>query len=105
MSAFIMRRMFQGFICLHILHHASQQPLYGSWMIEELSNHGYKLSPGTLYPLLHSMEKEGLLIHYEENVAGKIRKYYDITEQGKAELKTAKAYLVELSNEIGDSHV
>ena len=46
---------------MHILHHAADGDLYGAWMIEELAHHGYKLSPGTLYPMLHAMEKRGYL--------------------------------------------
>lgn len=103
MTSFVNKRLFQGFICLHILHHGSKMPFYGSWMIEELSEHGYKLSPGTLYPILHNLEKEELLEHYDENVGGKIRKYYVITEAGKAELMEAKKYLAELVREIGVS--
>jgi len=94
------RRLFQGFIRIHILFHAQIEPVYGNWMLEELSKHGYKLSPGTLYPILHSLEKEGLLNHYEENVGGKIRKYYVTTELGKLELTNAKKYLSVLLNEI-----
>ncbi|GMQ64939.1 PadR family transcriptional regulator [Vallitalea maricola] len=97
----ISKRLFQGFICLHILHHASKEPIYGSWMLEELSEHGYKLSPGTLYPILHNLEKEGFINHYNEKVKGKIRKYYSITEEGKKELKESKRYLAELIAEIG----
>nr|HUM34521.1 PadR family transcriptional regulator [Candidatus Saccharicenans sp.] len=52
---------FLGFIKIHILHHAAEQPVYGLWLIEELNRHGYRLSPGTLYPLLHSLEKEKYL--------------------------------------------
>ena len=103
MTGFVNKRMFLGFICLHILHHANELPFYGSWMIEELSEYGYKLSPGTLYPILHSLEKEGLLEHYDENVGGKIRKYYVITQSGKAELMEAKKYLTELVSVIGAS--
>ena len=101
MTGFVHKRLFQGFICLHILHHADQEPFYGSWMIGELSEHGYKLSPGTLYPILHTLEKEGLLVHYDENVGGKIRKYYAITTAGKTDLIEAKKYLAELVSEIG----
>ena len=101
MSSMIIKRMFQGFICLHILHHAQKEPIFGSWMIEELSHHGYRISPGTLYPILHGLEKEGLLSCYEENVAGKIRKYYKITDMGSDELENAKRYLRELSKEVG----
>ncbi len=101
MTGFVNKSLFQGFIRLHILHHADEAPVYGSWMIEELSHHGYKISPGTLYPVLHSLEKEGLLEHYAENVDGKIRKYYVITAQGREALEEAKKYLAELAGEVG----
>jgi PadR family transcriptional regulator PadR len=55
------REFLSGFIRLHILHHAAQEPLVGFWMIEELRRHGYEMSPGTIYPLLHSMQKKGYL--------------------------------------------
>ena len=48
--------LFKGLIRLHILYHASKEELYGLWIIEELRRHGYNLSPGTLYPILHKME-------------------------------------------------
>lgn len=105
MSGYVNKRLFQGFILLHILHHASEMPVFGSWLIEELSEHGYKLSPGTLYPILHHLEEEQLLEHYDENVGGKIRKYYVTTEQGLAELNEAKRYLAELTKEIGVQEV
>ncbi len=98
---YVSKRLFQGFICLHILHHANKDPFYGSWMLEELSEHGYKLSPGTLYPILHSLENEGLIIHYDKNVNGKIRKYYTITEEGKKQLLESKKYVSELVAELG----
>ncbi len=101
MSSFLNRKIFKGLICLHILHHADESPVYGSWLLEELSTHGYKISPGTLYPMLHYMAKEGLLEHYEENVGGKIRKYYVTTEMGKKEFYKAKKYVLELAHEIG----
>lgn len=100
MNGFVNKRLFQGFICLHILHHADKEPFFGSWMMEELAEHGYKLSPGTMYPILHNLEKEGLLRQYSENYAGKIRKYYEITEAGKQEFEEAKKYLKELVGEI-----
>ncbi|MDR3491581.1 MAG: PadR family transcriptional regulator [Gammaproteobacteria bacterium] len=83
MSDFLKKRLFQGFIFLHILRNADKAPVYGSWMIEELFEHGYKLSPGTLYPILHNLENEGLIEHYDKNVASEIRKYYVVTESGK----------------------
>lgn len=101
MTGYVNKRLFQGFICLHIMHHANIEPFFGTWMIEELAEHGYKLSPGTMYPILHNLEKEGLLKQYSENFAGKIRKYYEITEVGRQELTEAKMYLKELVGEIG----
>src|ERR1700674_807878 len=92
--------LFGGFIKLHVLHHASEQPVYGLWLIEELAEHGYRVSPGTLYPLLHSMEEAELLESYNELFGGKIRRYYRSTSNGRRHLKKAKTQLVELLSEI-----
>ena len=96
----IIRKIFNGFIYIHILHHGSQEKFYGSWMIEELEEHGYPTSPGTLYPLLKAMVEEGLLEKEERNVNGKIRKYYETTEKGQALLKELKKNLRELVEEV-----
>ncbi|MDF2520081.1 MAG: transcriptional regulator, PadR-like family [Clostridia bacterium] len=100
MSSQIERRLFLGFIQIHILHHAKKEPFFGSWMIEELQEHGYTMSPGTLYPLLHSMEAEGLLEKEERLVDKKIRKYYKITETGIKVLEEARSKAYELFKEI-----
>ena len=92
--------LFSGFIKLHVLHHASEHPIYGLWLIEELEEHGYRVSPGTLYPLLHSLEKTELLKSYNELYEGKIRRYYKITLNGRRQLKKAKLQLMELMGEI-----
>jgi DNA-binding PadR family transcriptional regulator len=92
--------LFSGFIKLHVLHHASEHPVYGLWLIEELEEHGYRVSPGTLYPLLHSLEKSELLASYNELHEGKIRRYYKITLNGRRQLKKAKLKLMELMREI-----
>src|SRR5215471_8815088 len=93
--------LFSGdFIKLHVLHHASEHPVYGLWLIEELAEHGYKVSPGTLYPLLHSLEESELLKSYNEIHEGKIRRYYKITPNGRRHLKKAKLQLLELIGEI-----
>ncbi len=91
---------FLGFIKIHILHHAAERPVYGLWLIEELSRHGYKLSPGTLYPLLHSLEKENYLECQEKVIEGKIRKYYRTTAKGGQALKQAKDKIKELIAEV-----
>ncbi len=87
------------FIELHILHHASEEPLYGLWMIEELGHHGYRVSASHLYPRFHRLEREGLLRRREQVVQGKLRKYYRITAQGRAYLKLQKQRLSELVGE------
>ncbi|MCY9692256.1 PadR family transcriptional regulator [Paenibacillus alginolyticus] len=98
----ILRKLFLGFIQIHILHHAKLEPIYGSWMLEELEEHGYELSAGTLYPLLRNMELDGLLEREERNVEGRIRKYYSITEKGDMILKEARNKAYELFKEIKD---
>jgi DNA-binding PadR family transcriptional regulator len=92
--------LFSGFIKLHVLHHASEHPVYGLWLIEELEEHGYRVSPGTLYPLLHSLEESELLKSYNEIYQGKIRRYYKITPEGRRQFKKAKLQLMELMREI-----
>jgi DNA-binding PadR family transcriptional regulator len=87
------------FIELHILHHASEAPLYGLWMIEELAHHGYRVSASHLYPRFHRLEREGLLVRRDKVVDGKLRKYYRLTAKGRSHLKTQKHRLMELVGE------
>ncbi|WP_372632369.1 PadR family transcriptional regulator [Cohnella sp.] len=98
----INRKLFLGFIQIHILHHAAQEAIFGSWMLEELKEHGYKMSAGTLYPLLRTMEISGLLEREDRNVGGKIRKYYRTTEKGNQVLVEARNKAYELFREIQD---
>ena len=96
----MLKEFFLGFVKIHILYHASREPIYGVEILEELGRHGYRLSPGTLYPTLHRLSKEGLLSVEKRIVDGKIRKYYVITEQGLAALDEAKKKITELVNEV-----
>jgi PadR family transcriptional regulator, regulatory protein PadR len=98
----ILRKLFLGFIQIHILHHAKEHPIFGAWMLEELREHGYVISSGTLYPILHSMESDGLLEKEEKNVEGKIRKYYTTTDKGNSVLIEARNKAYELFKEIKD---
>lgn len=98
----IIRKLFLGFIQIHILHHGKEKPFYGSWMINELKEHGYDMSPGTLYPILHNLESNGLLKKEQRIVEGKIRKYYRITNTGIEVLEKAKEKAFELFKEIKD---
>lgn len=96
----MLRDFFLGFIKIHILHHAAKEPVYGLWLIEELDHHGYKLSPGTLYPILHKLEEVHYLESFSENVSGKMRKYYRITSDGVDALAKIKEKMQELVNEV-----
>lgn len=96
----MLRELFLGFIKIHILHHAGQEPVYGLWLIEELAHHGYTVSPGTLYPTLHSLEQAGYLTSEKHVVAGRQRRYYTLTPNGKAALTEARARLAELVSEV-----
>jgi DNA-binding PadR family transcriptional regulator len=93
---------FAGFVELHVLYHASRGAIYGLWLIEELRRHGYKISPGTLYPLLHSMTASDLLVVREVLTNGKMRKYYSLTAKGQRHLQRARRQLTELVWEIFD---
>ncbi|MPM49550.1 hypothetical protein SDC9_96280 [bioreactor metagenome] len=98
----ITRKLFLGFIYIHILHHGAKEAFFGSWMINELKHHGYDMSPGTLYPILHSLETSGLLSKEEKNVGGKIRKYYTTTSTGEEALKELKEKALEMVKEISE---
>ena len=89
-----------GFIRLHILHHATKEPLVGHWMIEELSRHGYRLSPGTLYPMLRGMEKKGYLRSTEKRSGRRFWREYRATATGRKALTATKAKLRELFHEL-----
>ena len=98
----IFRDVFLGFMRVHVLYHASKERIYGIEMIEELAHHGYDISPGTMYPILHRLEKTGLLFSEQEVAAGKVRKYYRITPSGTKVLKELKAKIAELTDEVLD---
>jgi len=96
----VFKDFFLGFVKTHILYHASRGPIYGVEMLEELGRHGYRLSPGTLYPTLHRLEAEGYLSVRKRVVGGKVRKYYTITEQGIVVLDVARKKIAELVDEV-----
>jgi DNA-binding PadR family transcriptional regulator len=83
-----------------VLVHAAHEPIFGLAMMEELKHHGYRIGPGTLYPLLHGMERNGLLVSELMNVSGRRRRVYKITKAGKKTLKKAKLKVDELHHEL-----
>jgi len=96
----MIRGFFLGFIKIHILYHASKAPVYGVELVKELNRHGYQLSYGTLYPVLHNLFKEGYLERNEVKIEGKIRKYYSITSKGQKALEDCKSMIHELVDEV-----
>ena len=94
------RDLYSGLIRLHVLHHATEEPVFGLGMLEELSRHGYRISPGTLYPILHSLEKKGYLRASEQRNGKSLRKVYRATALGKRALKAAKSKVRELFQEL-----
>jgi len=96
----VLRDAFIGFMRIHVLHHAAKEPIYGLQMIDELKQHGFAIGPGTLYPMLHSLEGAGLLRSSVKLVAGKNRRYYRTTRSGDALLVKLRAQTSELVREI-----
>ena len=101
MEKAIRREFLLAFWKVHILHHAAEQPVVGQWMLQELRSHGYELSPGTLYPLLHRMEDHGWLRCDRDSSPGKrSRKCYFLTEEGRGVLEILRGPLTELYREV-----
>ena len=94
------RDLYSGLIRLHVLHHATEEPIFGLGMIEELARHGYRISPGSLYPLLHSLEQKGYLRSKEQRNGKSLRKVYRATPKGKRALSAAKNKVRELFREL-----
>ena len=95
------REILLGFWKVHILHHASEEPIHGQWVVTELRRHGYEISPGTLYPLLHRLERHGWLKCRKSRGAGpRARKNYHLTAAGREALAGIRAQLKELYREV-----
>jgi PadR family transcriptional regulator PadR len=92
--------LYGGLVRLHILYHAAERPVFGLWFIEELARHGYKLSPGTLYPLLHGLERKGYLRSSKERSGKSSRRMYRATPLGRKVLAAAKEKVSELFGEL-----
>jgi PadR family transcriptional regulator PadR len=98
----IAREFLLGFWKIHILHHAADgRGVYGQWMLEELRHHGYRLSPGTLYPILARMTQRGWL-RSTEPTRSKAARVYHLTPRGHEVLNQIRAALDELYGEVGE---
>jgi DNA-binding PadR family transcriptional regulator len=89
-----------GLVRLHILHHAAEAEFFGNWMIEELREHGYRIGPGTLYPMLHALERRGYLRSRREGPGRRARRHYRATLKGRAALAEARVRVRELFKEL-----
>ena len=99
------REILLGFWKVHILHHAAEHPIIGQWVLTELRRHGYDISPGTLYPLLKRMERNGWL--RSETALGtskRRRQYYHLTKRGAAVLAVLRDSLIELHREVVEEY-
>ena len=96
------REFLLGFWKIHILHHAADgRGVYGQWMLEELRRHGYRLSPGTLYPVLARMAQRGWLKAVEPKRVRDAR-VYRITPAGADVLSRLRSALDELQHEVSE---
>ncbi len=94
------QELYIGLLRLHVLHHAAEEPIFGLGMMQELGRHGYRLGPGTMYPLLHSMERRGWLRSEKHLVNGHSRRVYVATAAGCRALVQARKQVRELFEEM-----
>src|ERR1700683_4731434 len=94
------RDLYSGLIRLHVLHHAVEGPIFGLGMIEELARHGYRISPGSLHPLLQRLEKKGYLRSTEQRKGKSLRRVYRATQLGRKALMASKSKVRELFHEL-----
>jgi PadR family transcriptional regulator PadR len=99
------RDLMTGFVRLHVLHHASAGPIFGIGIIEKLALHGYMLSPGTLYPILHGLHGDGFLRSRSEIVGNRRRRIYEITKTGERMLILSRVRLWELFKEVFENEL
>lgn len=99
----INREILLSFWKIHILHHAAEGEVVGQWMLKELAHHGYEVSPGTLYPLLKRLEKNGWLKSKADPDRGpKAPRAYRITAEGRKVLQVVRQQLRELGVEVAE---
>lgn len=94
------RELLSGLIRIHILYHACRETIFGLGMMEELRRHGYQMSAGTLYPMLHGMERRGLLRSRKIRMNGRERRVYRATASGRKALAEAKEKVKLLLGEL-----
>jgi PadR family transcriptional regulator PadR len=94
------QELLSGLIRIHILYHACKEPIFGLGMIEELQHHGYKMSAGTLYPMLHGLESRGFLRSKKIRLGRRGRRVYRATPSGRKALAKAREKVKLLLGEL-----
>src|SRR5215510_6845660 len=94
------RDLLSGLVELHVLYHAVHEEIYGLEMLQELGRHGYRISPGTLYPLLHRLTHRGYLQAREVRLGRTRRRLYRATAKGRRALTVVHRHVRELSGEL-----
>ncbi len=94
------RGLYGGLVRLHVLHHAAREPIFGQGIMNELAHHGYAVGPGTMYPVLHGLERDGYLKAAAKRAAWRNRRAYVVTAAGRRELRRAKGRVWELFREL-----
>jgi len=90
----------RGAVQLHVMYHAHKGDVHGAALIAELARHGHRLSPGTLYPMLHRLEASGLLQSVDAVVDGRHRRLYRVTRAGRSAFRHCQSALRELADEV-----
>jgi len=81
------REFLRGFVKIYTLWRVSKSEVYGVKIIEEMRDLGFRVSPGTLYPILHTLLEEKDVTMTRQVVKGKVRKFYRATPKGRKEAK------------------
>ena len=99
------KSLISGSMSMLILRLLDEKDMYGYEMIEALrakSQNVFELKAGTLYPLLHMLEEKQFVTSYEQEVLGKVRKYYSITKDGRAHLEEKRTQWQEYSGVVSN---
>ena len=92
----------KGLLEFLILRIIDSNKVYVADMLNRLSTTEFATQEGTLYPLLSKMRREGLVEYeWKESGAGPPRKYYQLTETGKAQLEELNEYWKYINTTIG----
>ena len=99
----ISKELMKGSTPMLVLSVISSEDMYGYKIVRELeirSENVFEMSEGTIYPILHALEKEKLLSSYWEEVDGRRRKYYHLTDKGVKQFEEKKEEFLSYSKNV-----